>query len=385
MSIQVDPELKKKIARLGGDSIDTCFNCGNCTAICPLSRDSTVFPRKTVRYLQLGLKDKLIESAEPWLCYYCGECSDTCPRNANPGELMMATRRYLISEYDWTGLSKRLYLSKAWEFGALLVVALFVVGLFVFSGSFTEERMVTTHVSVDTFAPVEWVHYGDLTLAAILGVLLLSNAYRMGSFILGNEKAAKIPLWIYAQEFKTMLVHGLTQLRWRECDSKKTASRWLKHLLLVTGYSTMFILVVLLLPWFQEDSTDFNWLSLPGYYATVVLLYVTGDAMIGRLKKQEEIHKFSHFSDWMFLILLFLTALTGIFMHLFRMLNLPLPTYYTYVIHLAIAVPMLVVEVPFSKWSHLLYRPLAIYLLAVEERAREFVSSQEPGVATASS
>jgi len=36
-------------------------------------------------------------------------------------------------------------------------------------------------------------------------------------------------------------------------------------------------------------------------------------------------------------------------------------SYYTYIIHLAILVPMIVIEVPFSKWSHLAYRPFAIY------------------------
>ncbi len=80
---------------------------------------------------------------------------------------------------------------------------------------------------------------------------------------------------------------------------------------------------------------------------------------LSRLRKKEELHKYSHLTDWMYLILLFLTALTGILLHLFRLFNMPWPTYYMYVIHLAIAVPMLVVEVPFGKWAHLAYRPLA--------------------------
>jgi hypothetical protein len=42
-----------------------------------------------------------------------------------------------------------------------------------------------------------------------------------------------------------------------------------------------------------------------------------------------------------------------------------------YVIHLMIAVPMLVIEVPFGKWAHLAYRPLVIYLMRVKERARQ--------------
>jgi hypothetical protein len=42
-----------------------------------------------------------------------------------------------------------------------------------------------------------------------------------------------------------------------------------------------------------------------------------------------------------------------------------------YAIHLVIAVSMLVVEVPFGKWAHLLYRPLAVYFQAVREKALE--------------
>jgi hypothetical protein len=46
-------------------------------------------------------------------------------------------------------------------------------------------------------------------------------------------------------------------------------------------------------------------------------------------------------------------------------------TYCTYVIHLAAAFPMLVLEVPFGKWSHLYYRPLAIYFQQVRKKALE--------------
>jgi len=52
--------------------------------------------------------------------------------------------------------------------------------------------------------------------------------------------------------------------------------------------------------------------------------------------------------------------------HATRLLELPLTTYYLYVIHLSIAVPMLVIEVPFAKWTHQLYRPLILYLMKVK-------------------
>jgi ferredoxin len=364
VSTRVDPSLRREVVRFGGNDIDLCMNCGNCTAECPLSCGETVFPRKVIRYLQLGMRDRLRECLEPWLCYYCGECSKTCPREANPGETMMATRRWLTAEYDWTGLSRRLYVSKAWEVGLSLAVGLFVVALFaLFHGP-----MVIDRVELNTFAPVKWVEYGDWIMAATLALLLFTNASRMHRFVMRGEE---IPVSVYLSELKTLFVHGLTQRRWRECEGPKT--RWLKHFLLFTAYSTMLILVVIFLRWFQTDGWNFT--SLLGYYATAVLLYVTGDAMIGRIRKREEIHKRSHPTDWMFLILLLLTSLTGILVHLLRMGGLPLLTYYTYVIHLAVAVPMLVVEVPFGKWAHLLYRPLAMYLTAVKEKAREASTS----------
>ncbi|MBN2170876.1 MAG: 4Fe-4S dicluster domain-containing protein [Candidatus Krumholzibacteriota bacterium] len=362
MSVRVNPDLREELMGFGGDDVSACMNCGNCTAICPLSKDSTVFPRKAIRYMQLGMKDHLFRSPEPWLCYYCGECSDTCPRDANPGETMMAARRYLTSLYDWTGLSKRLYLSAAWELGLLLFVALIVGALFLF----LHGPLVRDHVELTTFAPTAWVELGDWILAAMLSFFLLTNAYRMSRAILGGEK---VPLSLGLREFKTLLIHGVTQKRWQECESP---TRWLKHLLLVTAYATMLLMVVVFLRWFQTDEIRSIWhpTRLLGYYATAILLYVTADAMISRLRKREQIHKHSDLTDWMFLILLFLTTLTGIFVHAFRLADWPMPTYIIYVIHLMIAVPMLVIEVPFGKWAHLLYRPLAVYLTTVRDKMK---------------
>jgi hypothetical protein len=70
----------------------------------------------------------------------------------------------------------------------------------------------------------------------------------------------------------------------------------------------------------------------------------------------------------MFLILLQLTTLTGIFIHFTRLLDWPLTTYILYVVHLMVAVPMLVLEVPFAKWAHLMFRPVVLYATSVKEK-----------------
>lgn len=386
MRYRVNPDLGAEVAALGGDTFTKCFNCGNCSAVCSLSKGEVAFPRKIIRYLQLGLEDRLMQSTEPWLCYYCGECSKTCPREAEPGELMMATRRWLTTRYDLTGISKRLYRSEAWEIAALAFVSLIVLAFFVVPGMFgvgfgfqAVQGAALEHVRLDLFARKEWVHVGDLTLAALLFLFLGMNALRMFARVRRGEGGLKVPLSLWVSKAYEILVHGLTQKRWRDCTDEKW--EWVKHFLLVTGYATMLLLVVVFLPWFQRDNAEFHWTALFGYYGTVMLLAVTLLAFQARLRKTEQIHKHSHFTDWMFLVLLFFTAVTGIVLHVFRLLDLAWPTYVLYVVHLMIAVPMLVVEVPFGKWQHLAFRPMAQYVAAVHEVARERQARATPAVA----
>jgi ferredoxin len=383
MSVRVDPRVTEELGHYGGSTAVKCFNCGNCTAACSLTNQDAVFPRRYIRYIQMGLEERMVGSLDPWLCYYCGDCSETCPRDAEPGKLMMASRRWLISRYDWTGLSRLMYKREVWEFGMLALVALLVLALFTIPESFGF-RLLAAHpearqtVNLAAFAPKEIVHVGDLTLASLLGLLLLGNAMRMVWFV--RRDAPPAPPRIYLQSLKELLLHGLTQKRWRDCAADHT-KHWLRHLFLVTGYATMFLLVVVFLYWFQVEDASFHWTSLLGYYGTVVLLAATTWIMVDRIQKKDQIHKHSDLSDWLFVILLFLTAASGILLHLFRLLDLPLPTYGLYVVHLMIAVPMLVVEVPFGKWAHLLYRPLALYLLAVRAAAPAAVETPVPASA----
>ncbi|MHB1694324.1 MAG: 4Fe-4S dicluster domain-containing protein, partial [bacterium] len=93
-----------------------------------------------------------------------------------------------------------------------------------------------------------------------------------------------------------------------------------------------------------------------------------------RFTKRKERSKFSHHTDWAFIVLLFLTAFTGILLRAFVVYKDPSAwIFYLYLIHLMILIPMLVIEVPFSKWSHLAYRPMAIYFANLKEKAGSIV------------
>jgi quinone-modifying oxidoreductase subunit QmoC len=379
MSVRVDPSLMKDLKEFGLKDANKCFHCGNCTATCPLSTPENPFPRKMVKYVQMGLKDKIINSPEPWLCYYCGDCSDNCPRGADPGETMMVMRRYLTSLYDWTGFSRKFYTSEKFEIVAIAIVALLVgLAMWLFHG----ENPNMEYAKINSVWPAGAIEIADLIMAAVLTFFLLTNTWRCFSFSMGDLRS-KIPLKLYILQAKEFVVHFLTQRKFGECTDR---SQWLVHLSIMTGYVTMMFLVIILLAggleiiglaWkpiaFQRDVIYPLWhpVRLLGYYATAAILYGTTYALIGRIKKTKAPYKNSHSTDWMFLILLQLTVLTGIFIHFARLLNWPLTTYVLNVVHLMIAVPMLVLEVPFAKWAHMMYRPVVLYAASVREKYLE--------------
>ncbi|MBU4131147.1 MAG: 4Fe-4S dicluster domain-containing protein [Proteobacteria bacterium] len=359
----IDQDLVGEIKKLGARDIELCMQCGNCAAACPLSSGTTTFPRKIYRYLQLGLKDKLLESPEPWLCYYCGDCNTDCPRGAEPAETMMATRRWLTTQFDWTGLARLFYSSPKWQVGAFLGVTLAIILLFALGHG----EVITDRVVLNSFAPPHWVHIGDQIMFGILGALLLSNGFLMYR---GIMQGTKIPLTLYLTQAPVFLLHYLTQKRWRKCGTGPS-SRWMRHFLLFSGYITMEVLIIGFLEVFQTDIVHPFWhpTRIFGYYATIAIMLVSGNMLYSRwYVKEEKLHRYSDFTDVFFLILLFITAFTGILVHFFRLAGWPIATYSIYAIHVGIVVGMLSIMLPFGKLSHLFYRPLAIFLTTLKEK-----------------
>ena len=169
----------------------------------------------------------------------------------------------------------------------------------------------------------------------------------------------------------------------RLCSDPKSGikSQWRNHILVMTGYSVTFILVQidLFTKWSLTNTPPPAWhpAKLFWSYATFAILYATTVAMIGRIRKKQPYHQYSHSTDWMFLILLWLTTFTGLLVRIFMELDWPIPTYYAFAVHLALVVPLLALEVPFAKWSHLAYRPFAIYFANIKKRAMELQKQVE--------
>ena len=378
MATRVDPTLLKELKEYGAVGVEKCFNCGNCTAICPLTSDEYAFPRNMIRMVQVGQREKMTQSLDPWLCYYCGDCSVTCPKDANPGETMMAARRWLTAQYDVSGHGADLYKSNkaVWKavigYALIPLVLLIVFHLTATLGLHSYGGIVTDRVDINAFAPTLWVWVIVLIDFALLGVRLLRNVINMFQLTMGKKSGNEpIPRSVYISEFKTLLQNAFTQKRWKDCGENQ--EHWLKHIFLVSGYATMLVLIVGLLWWFQTDEIypiyhPQRWL---GYYAAIVLLYTSGASLLGRIHKEGQLYKFSHHTDWLFSAFLFVGTLTGILLHVFRYAGWAWPTYIMYTVHCMILIAMLDTEVGIGKWTHMLYRPLATYFQEVRAKAEE--------------
>lgn len=386
MSTRVDAGMLAELKEYGAVNVEACINCGNCTAVCPLTTTEHPFPRRVIRMIQMGMRDRLIASTDPWLCYYCGDCSITCPRGAEPAETMMASRRWLIAQYDKSGQAKSLYTSEKKVAFIIFRTALLPLVLLLAYHLLTRGSNISTEqVMLNGFAPVYWVWAIVLLDFAYLGLHLIRNSMTMMRNALGpGLSVLRFPVGSYIAGMKDFAVNFVSQRQWWDkCDPeerKVELSRWFKHLLLMIGYGTMLILIVPLLWWFQTDEIypiyhPQRWI---GYFATILLTFTSIEILYSRIVRKEEIHRFSHPSDWLFPTFLLVGSITGILVHIFRYMSLPWPTYIIYTIHVMAMVAMLDTEVGIGKWTHLIYRPLALSVEAMKKKAEEFASELAP-------
>jgi len=381
MAVRANPRLVEELELYGAQDVSKCYHCGNCSAVCPFSKGPFLFPRKSMRYLQMGLEQKLLGTLEPWLCYYCGECSEQCPRDAEPGETMMSMRRWLTARYDFTGISRLFYRSWRAELAAILLVGLLTgLGFFLYGSSVGS---LDIYDGPGAFLPSSAVHRFDWAMGMTLFALLLINCARMWWFSMGRDPRTRAPLGAYLRNFWVAPLHFFTQKRYRECHNKRP---WAMHLFLVLSYLTMLVLIMFFLHAVQSGPA-IDWrVHAFGYVASVGLLTTTLWALRNRIRHTAAQWKHSHETDWIFLGLLLFVAATGVLQHVLHRTGFDRPANLTYVIHMMGVVPMLALEVPFSKWAHLAYRPLGMFFAAVQgeaQAAREAAPAPERSSAEA--
>jgi len=97
---KLDPRFKFEVAEHpGGEAVKACFACGACTGGCPASEaDPAYDPRKIIRMILLGMRERVLSSDIIWLCSMCYTCSFHCPQDVQFVKVMGVLREMAVRE-----------------------------------------------------------------------------------------------------------------------------------------------------------------------------------------------------------------------------------------------------------------------------------------------
>ncbi len=91
-SITKNADFTEKIGIESGQPVQKCYQCGKCTAGCPVAFAMDYKPNQVIRMVQLGMKDELLKSNTIWICASCSTCSTRCPCNVEVANVMESLR-----------------------------------------------------------------------------------------------------------------------------------------------------------------------------------------------------------------------------------------------------------------------------------------------------
>ncbi len=376
MARVVDVALLQKIKKHGPRKtldVSACFNCGNCTAVCPLAKDSGGFPRRMIRMAQVGMEQELLASEDLWRCYACGECTQTCPRKADPAEFMAAARSYAVSRYDFTGLAG---LANRSILGNLLVFGLF--SAFFSLLLLTKVNAGGPSLPLFDFVPGEWIHDIGVVLFAVVGLSAFLGVVSMTVRFWNQRRSAGValPLAALPMAIYTALSDALLHRRFQECDTETKEPSpalqpwylraWVVHAAVMGGFLAMLVATTLdfmlkpigspVPPWYP--------MRILGTVGGLVCLYGLTIVLMRRAQGTETPYTKSSFADWFFPVLLAATVLTGLISEI--VVYLPSPSAFghaVFFLHVVLAMD-LVALLPLTKFAHVLYRTLALVLFA---------------------
>ncbi len=95
---ECDPHFIDEVIEAGGRKARLCFECGTCSAGCPVAYAMDYTPRQILRMVELGMKREVLQSKTMWTCAACHTCTTRCPRGVELSHVMGALKSIAIKE-----------------------------------------------------------------------------------------------------------------------------------------------------------------------------------------------------------------------------------------------------------------------------------------------
>lgn len=98
--------FRARVEELSGENVFACYQCGMCSAGCPLTDQMDRLPSQVIRDLQQD-DITLLESNAMWVCASCLACEVRCPKGVDLAKLMEALRQlHLRKELDHVSIDE---------------------------------------------------------------------------------------------------------------------------------------------------------------------------------------------------------------------------------------------------------------------------------------
>ena len=76
-----------------------CYQCGKCSAGCPMASEMDLKTSEIIRLLQLDAQERLLSSESIWMCLTCETCTTRCPNLFDPAAIIDALREIIVKEH----------------------------------------------------------------------------------------------------------------------------------------------------------------------------------------------------------------------------------------------------------------------------------------------
>jgi len=91
------PDIER-VEQLAHTTVDDCYQCGKCSAGCPMAEKMDVLPSTLIRWVQYGDVDKAAQTTAAWQCVACLTCSTRCPKSVNIAGVMDALKQISVEK-----------------------------------------------------------------------------------------------------------------------------------------------------------------------------------------------------------------------------------------------------------------------------------------------
>ncbi|MBZ0093795.1 MAG: 4Fe-4S dicluster domain-containing protein [Sulfuricella sp.] len=85
-----------RLEKISGQNLLACYQCGKCSAGCPMAPHMDVLPNQIIRLAQLGMREQLLAARSIWVCVSCMTCNSRCPKGIRIAEVFEALREMVL-------------------------------------------------------------------------------------------------------------------------------------------------------------------------------------------------------------------------------------------------------------------------------------------------